>query len=159
MIGRKKSQGQLKRKILKVCKKIATRKKETPKYQKTKTSTILDKLKLDQKRKPKSEILLMTKNETKTIITARYGMLECGRNFKGTHRMMCDQCNQIDDENHRLNNCVKWKKTNFHNTSEKLDFQLVYSNDIDILRGIIAKLDIKSGITRQPMEQCAQNSR
>ena len=68
-------------------------------------------------------------------------MLECGRNYKGTHRITCEQCNQIDDENHRLNNCVKWKLRNLHDTREKLDFNIVYSNDISILRGIIAKLD------------------
>ena len=86
----------------------------------------------------------MTKLETKTLITARYGMLECGKNFGGTIAGTCSECNAYDDENHRLNHCKKWKEINNYGTSEKIDFEFddVYSEDITTLRRIIEKLRI-----------------
>ena len=63
---------------------------------KTKTASILDELKkVCYKRKPCDELMACTKNECKTIIMARYGMLECGRNFKGTIEYQCKSCNII----------------------------------------------------------------
>ena len=55
------------------------------KTRKTKTSFIVDELQHPNfHRKPKQEIMYLNKLETKTLITARYSMLECGRNFKGS---------------------------------------------------------------------------
>ena len=76
---------------------------------KTKTASMIDKLDDKYKRQPCKEIMRMTKLEAKTVITARYGMLECGKNHKGTLSLMCTTCNIIDDENHRLNVCPKWQ--------------------------------------------------
>ena len=86
-------------------------------------------------------MLHMTKYETKTTIIARYGMLECGKNFKGTLKQNCDQCKCEDDENHRMNFCVKWRGNNFYDNEEKMDFELIYSKDINILRRLIAMID------------------
>ena len=88
-------------------------------------------------REPEKEILQMTKKEAKTIIIARYGMLECGKNFKGTAQTICEMCNVLDDESHRLNNCIKWKERNLFDSDEKVNFNDVYSNDIRIVRNII----------------------
>ena len=52
-----------------------------------------------------------------------------------------EKCNDIDDENHRLNNCIKWRKTNLYDESDKIDFNLIYSNNIDELRSIILKIE------------------
>ena len=49
------------------------------------------------KRKPQKELLNATKQETKTIMIARYGMLECGKDFKGSLKKICEQCNKSDD--------------------------------------------------------------
>ena len=62
---------------------------------------------------------------------ARYGVLECGKNYKGTMREICDTCNCIDDENHRLNYCIKWRNMNLYESTEKL-----YSDSLVDIRHI-----------------------
>ena len=75
---------------------------------KTKTASIIPIItNSDYKRQPQNNILMTSKTETRTIIMARYGVLECGKNYKGTMRETCDSCNSIDDENHRINFCSK----------------------------------------------------
>ena len=106
---------------------------------KTKTKTILDKISTQgYTRQPEPEIKLMTKLETKTTIIARYGMLECGTNFKGTHSTTCTNCGTTDNEHHRINECPKWKNLNADN--EMIDFNLIYSNSIDSIRHVISKI-------------------
>ena len=83
----------------------------------------------------------MTKQEAKTLIIARYGMLECGKNFGGTLGGMCSECNTYDDENHRLNHCGKWKELNYSDHDEKVNFELVYSRDMETLRNTFEKLN------------------
>ena len=52
---------------------------------KTKTAHIVDQLtKQDYKRQLREEFTLCTRQETKTIMIARFHMLETGTNFKGT---------------------------------------------------------------------------
>ena len=105
---------------------------------KTKTETIVKKLENNQyKRGPESEFLQMTKNETKTIMIARYGMLDCGKNYKGRASEMCLTCNKKDDENHRLNDCIKWRTNNLYDADITVNFNNVYSNDINVLKVII----------------------
>ena len=109
---------------------------------KTKTTTIADEIAdHNYNRKPKKELLNATKQETKTIIIARYRMLECGKNFKGSLRQTCEECNEIDDENHRLNYCMKLKSMNLYNNSVKTDFHLIHSDDIDVLRGLMPLIE------------------
>ena len=49
---------------------------------KTKTLTVIPELdERGYERKPIDEILSCTKNECKTLVIARYGMLECGMNY------------------------------------------------------------------------------
>ena len=67
-------------------------------------------------------------------------MLECGHNYKGSMNEKCRRCNTIDDENHRLNHCILYRTTNFYDSREKVNFQNVYSDDINVLRSIIPKL-------------------
>ena len=69
----------------------------------------------DYKREPLKEIIELSKYDTKTIITARFGMLQCGKNFKGTMQEMCNECQKIDDEDHRLNHCPKYQENNHYN--------------------------------------------
>ena len=79
----------------------------------------------------------MTKKETKTVMTARYGMLECGKNFKGTVEIECQMCGVTDDESHRLHTCTRWEGINLVGKDEQVEFQDVYSNDINTLRKIM----------------------
>ena len=82
----------------------------------------------------------LTKRETKTIITARFGMLECGRNYKGTMNEICNNCNTVDNEEHRLNECVNYQSTNYANDSEYVPFSHIYSNDPTVLKSIMNRI-------------------
>ena len=62
-------------------------------------------------RKPVNIVINGNKERAKTLILARHGMLECGVNFKGTMAQKCHPCGTDDDENHRLNTCVKYNDT------------------------------------------------
>ena len=86
---------------------------------------------------PEKEVLQSSKYEAKTIIIARYGMLECGNNFKGTLSPHCRTCDTKDDENHRINKCPLWSKRNLNGASESIDFQKIHDADIDEVRPII----------------------
>ena len=110
---------------------------------KTKTKSLINKLTdASYKRQVSLEITNATKQETKTMISARFGMLECGQNFKGTLSLLCNQCNCIDNEEHRLNFCVKWRDVNLYDNVEKVDMNTIYSNDINELRPVISKIEL-----------------
>ena len=110
--------------------------------EKTKTASIIRKLaEAEYKRQIQPEILKTTKHEAKTILIARYGMLQCGKNYKGTLSELCNQCKSVDDEDHRLNYCIKWRNTNYYDVTEKINFDLIYSADIEVLRYVIMKIE------------------
>ena len=108
---------------------------------KTKTASISQHIS-DQNysRKPLPEILGCNKLETKTLIIARYGMLECGKNFKGSIKENCEECNTLDNEDHRMNYCRKYSDINFSDTDVKVDFSRIYSRDLNDIREIIPKI-------------------
>ena len=111
---------------------------QTPK---TKTAHIIPELMTDTyKREPQEDIVQCTKHECKSLIIARFGMLECGRNFKGSLNELCNQCHQIDDKNHRLNYCIKYRGNNLYDSIEKENFKEIYSHNMDILRKILPKI-------------------
>ena len=87
------------------------------------------------------EILNSTKQETKTIIIARYSMLECGKNYKGTLKEICDVCKTLDDENHRINYCTRWRDVNFVEMVDKKDFELIFSNNVKKIREILPVIE------------------
>ena len=64
-------------------------------------------------------------------------MLECGNNFKGTMRPICISCDVVDNEYHRLNECSRFTSTNFVDNPEKVDFDLIYSPEVETIRSII----------------------
>ena len=109
---------------------------------KTKTSSIVPVItEQNYKREPQYTILRTSKQETKSIIMARYGLLECGKNFKGTIREICETCCCLDDEAHRLNMCVKWKDTNLFESTSKLNYDLIYSNILDEIRSVMTQIN------------------
>ena len=104
---------------------------------KTKTASIIDQLNDPMYRRgPISEVLKLNKQETRTLIMARYGMLRCGRNFGGSIGKNCDSCSVLDDEEHRLNTCPKWTRNDDKNRGN-VDFTEIYSNNPDSLRKTI----------------------
>ena len=95
---------------------------------------------LPYKREPLKEAVSREKQRTKTIILARSGMLECGKNFKGTMRESCLECNKLDDEEHRMNYCGKWEATN-NIGKTTIDFTNIYSSDDIVLDGVISAIE------------------
>ena len=102
---------------------------------KTKTAHIIDLIKDPEYRRTRAnELNECNKSETKTILIARFGMLECGKNFKGSQNIICNGCRVIDDEDHRLNTCLKYRDINFLSCDTKIDFQLIFSNDVEVVK-------------------------
>ena len=108
---------------------------------KTKSAHIIPKLNdTNYTRKPLEELSHLSKREAKTLIIARYGMLECGRNFKGTQSEQCITCCCIDDEEHRLNVCPLYSSTNYNDYSDKIKFETIFSNNIVTIREILPRI-------------------
>ena len=89
------------------------------------------------KAEPKKMIIEGNKQRTRTIFMSQNGMLECGKNMRGTIPEKCPQCDMLDDENHRLNYCPKWKNTN----NGDIDFKDIYSSDGEKLDQIINEIE------------------
>ena len=79
---------------------------------------------------------------------ARYGMLICGKNFQGTLKQQCNQCDTMDNEDHRLNTCPKWE-TNFLKEEEKTNFETIFTTNLEEIKVIVKKIqrvwNVKTG--------------
>ena len=112
------------------------------KVRKSKTAFLVDHIMADTyTRKPSPEIHNLSKQDTKTIIISRFRMLECGINFKNSNSINCPVCKVKDDENHRLNHCIRFKSTNYYDHAEKVNFDDIYATDTDVLRNVIGKIE------------------
>ena len=108
---------------------------------KTKTAYIYNDINVDLlSHEALPEIISANKVDAKTIILARCGMLECGKNFKGTIPETCRECGERDDESHRLNRCLTWRHLNFSDTAEEIDFGDIFSNDTNELLPVIRSI-------------------
>ena len=83
------------------------------------------------------------KQRKRTIFLAQNGMLECGKNMKGTILEICPLCNIPDDENDRLNMCPKWENT----SNRKIDFNDIYHSDSQKLNQVINEKEKKWKLT------------
>ena len=112
------------------------------KVRKTKTSFMVDLISADTyERKLSSELQSLSKQETKTVIIARFMMLECGVNFKNRTSELCPMCKVRDNEDHRLNHCIRFRENNYHDHDEKVNFDDIFSTDTNILKNVIAKIE------------------
>ena len=108
---------------------------------------------------PPPELTTSTKLRTKTLIIARAGMLECGRNFKGSIPETCKTCGVLDDKNHRMNVCTNWHHPNELKDLKRIEFQDVYSNDEQTLQTVIKhiqglwELSIGKGIMKRRLSK------
>ena len=68
-------------------------------------------------------------------------MLECGQNFKGSLKETCQYCDELDNENHRLNFCVKFRDVNLYNSDDKVNFDDIFSNNIQVVRRVIKYIE------------------
>ena len=92
-------------------------------------------------RQPLEELTKRNKQQTKTIILSRNRMLVCGKNFKGTMSEICHECNTIDNESHRLNECTLWNEINFKESEIKPKFDDIFSENQHILDEITEKIE------------------
>ena len=116
----------------------------------TKTMTIIDRLDHDDyQRKPLDEILDLSALETRALVMGRYGMLNCKANFSmGNGGNLCRECNVVDNESHRINNCVLYRDLNLFDSDERLDFDLIYSDGEgmrNMLKVILSMWDLEHG--------------
>lgn len=119
--------------------------------EKTKTKTIIDILD-DPKyiRKPLKIINNISALETRAVIMGRYGMLCCGANFAmGYGSKECAECLELDDIDHRINRCPKYKETNLSEYEEKMEMMLLYSDEIEkagpVITRILSMWDLEHG--------------
>ena len=87
---------------------------------------------------------------TRALIMGRYGMLKCANNFSYGHgTKLCDKCKVIDDEDHRINDCIKWERTNLVNSTERVSFCDIYLDDYErclkVVQTIISMWDLENG--------------
>ena len=84
-----------------------------------------------------NELFTLSKKTVKLIIMARCGMLDCAKNFKGKYGSeLCKECNEVDDESHRINVCGRWEHVNMCKGGYSIDFGAVYSEEMDTIRQI-----------------------
>jgi hypothetical protein len=76
------------------------------------------------------------------IILSCFGTLECRINLKGKLPENCSQCHVVDNENHRLNYCVKWGYLNLYHQTEKVPFDDVYSDNLDKIKNVVEKYGV-----------------
>ena len=81
------------------------------------------------------------RQRTKTLILARHGMLECGANRKETMSEKCRNCDVVDNETHRLNECTNFNHMNLAHNSEKCTFSDIYSGNELALDKVITNIE------------------
>ena len=107
--------------------------------EKQKTKHLLQKLKDENyMRQPCVQTLNKNKHQCRARVMAMYGMLDCGNNFKTGYRgKNCSECNMLDDENHRINYCKKYKNQNLYHSYLKIDFDSIYSGNENATKRVI----------------------
>ena len=127
--------------------------------EKTKTKKFLPLLEAqDYKRRPMTEILDKQRRIAKALIMGLCGMLDCANNYAHKYgTKVCDVCQQLDDESHRINHCKKWRTTNLYDSSLKVDFSKIVSRDPETLGRlghVIVKIwDLENG--KNTMRLCS----
>ena len=110
--------------------------------EKTKTKYLIARLEdQDYKRSEPRPIMAMTRIETKAILMARAGMLECANNYKNKYmKSKCTKCKVKDDETHRINDCILYRNTNNYDNNNKFDYNLVYSENPEDMKKAAKKI-------------------
>ena len=77
-------------------------------------------------------------------------MLSCLANYKSRQGgKLCAECTVLDDENHRINHCMRWQNVNLCNSNVKVNFEDIYSDDVDkcltVVENILLVWDLSNG--------------
>ena len=104
---------------------------QSVKGEKSKTKRVLHELMSDNyERKALPNLFRKSRFKCRVQIMTMFGMLQCSKNYKyGYGGDGCNECGVIDDENHRINHCYKYRKHNLYNSPIKYDFRCIFSGD------------------------------
>ena len=129
--------------------------------EKTKTKFVIERLNnIDYSRRPDSFILTNPSlTYTRAIIMGRFGMLKCANNYSNGHgTKMCNVCNVIDDEDHRINDCKKWQTINMSSNSQRVPFTDIYHDEYDrclnVVKVILSMWDLENGKNEMKAMAC-----
>ena len=111
--------------------------------EKTKTVFVAKKLKsVEYKRSPHEGILNSTKSRARVTIMGLFGMLKCANNYKsGQGGNECRTCEEVDDENHRINHCSRFGELNLYYSPIKFDFDCIFLDDMDSVSRAVEVVD------------------
>jgi predicted nucleic acid-binding protein len=121
------------------------------KGERSKTKSLIGNIESDNfLRQMNKNMMGMTKIKVKALIMGRYGMLDCGGNYQIKYKTKnCIVCHKLDNESHRINECVLWEKINLYSSNVKIEYEAIYSNDpetMNVLAMTILDLwDIENG--------------
>ena len=74
----------------------------------------------------------------RAYIMAKFGMLDCGSNYASKYGgKQCRKCGVIDDEKHRINECVLYESTNLLKCDSKVDFDDIHSKSVEKVRNVV----------------------
>ena len=77
----------------------------------------------------------------RALIMGRFGMLQCGANFEMSYGgKECKECKVTDDECHRINSCKKFESVNLCKSAEKLNYDLIYSDEISECMKVVERI-------------------
>ena len=54
---------------------------------------------------------------------------------------ICSKCNVTDDEDHRINFCMRWENQNQANDLEKCNFSDIFSSDKNTLEPVVSCIE------------------
>ena len=121
------------------------------KGEKTKTKFVLEALNsVNYERKPRHGVIDRDGLNARAQIMSMSGMLDCAKNFRhkygGTN---CTVCNVLDDENHRINECYRYRELNLYHSRWKYEFRTIFSDDKDAvdrtLQVIVSLWNLENG--------------
>ena len=74
-------------------------------------------------------------------------MLQFAKNFATQHgTKQCKDCGVLDDENHRINLCIKYRSVNYCDKAEKIEFNDIFSDDnlkiMNVVKAILSVWDL-----------------
>ena len=86
----------------------------------------------------------------RALIMGRYGMLQCSNNYSAKYQgKTCSECNVVDDESHRINQCNKLSQSNLCNSTSKIDYDDIYSEDENkcqnVVQVVMSMWDLENG--------------
>ena len=76
----------------------------------------------------------------------------CANNYKGKYgTKLCATCKTIDDENNRINHCIRWKDVNLYSDEYEIDSE---DSDVDDINFVDSKTMTHAIIEQETAFSC-----